>query len=123
MRPSRVTPVASTTSMPGPDSASWPRWIRCQSVMQPSSAEYGHVGETTARLGNVTPPSWIGVKRLGCGKFDSPVGKCLPDFLGEGDGAGLVAVQAKRVGGDRHALAGQAGDVALLHHGERLLHR
>src|SRR6185436_9651997 len=114
MRPSRVTPVASTTSMPGPDSASWPRWMRCQSVIAPSSAEYWHMGDTTMRLGSVTPPSWIGVKSLGCGNLDSPFGKGFPDLCREGHGAGLVAVQAERVGGDRDALAGEAGEVSLL---------
>src|SRR5262245_40426595 len=123
MRPSRVTPVASTTTMPGPDSASWPRWIRCQSVIEPSSAEYWHIGDTTMRFGSVTPPSWIGVKSLGCGKRDSPVCECLSDFLRERHRARLIAVQAQRVGGDRHTLAGQAGDIALLHHRQRLLHR
>src|SRR3954451_190788 len=36
--------------------------MKCQSVMEPSSATYWHIGETTMRLGSVTPPSWIGVK-------------------------------------------------------------
>src|SRR5437762_8302954 len=114
MRPSRVTPVASTTSMPGPDSASWPRWMRCQSVIAPSSAEYWHIGETTMRFGSVTPPSWIGVNNLGCGNLDSSLAKYFSQFLGEDNGARLIAVQAERVGGDRDALAGEAGDGALL---------
>src|SRR6187455_1298879 len=54
---------------------------------------------------------------------DASLGERFADGLGEGGRARLVAVQAERVGRDRHALAGQAGDVALLHHGERLLHR
>src|SRR5205085_7098013 len=36
--------------------------MKCQSVMEPSSATYWHIGETTMRFGSVTPPSWIGVK-------------------------------------------------------------
>src|SRR5436190_15746057 len=36
--------------------------MKCQSFRQPSSATYWHIGETTTRLGSVTPPSWIGVK-------------------------------------------------------------
>src|SRR5687767_13977003 len=53
---------------------------------------------------------------------DVSLGERLADGLREGRGARLVAVQAERVGRDRHALAGEAGDVALLHHRERLLH-
>src|SRR5882762_10839890 len=123
MRPSRVTCVASTISSPAPEYARWPRWMRCQSFMQPSSAEYWHIGETTMRLGSVTPPSWMGVKSLGSGNRDSPFRKGLPERLGKREGAGLVAVQAQRVGGDRHALAAEAGDIALLDHRQRLLHR
>src|ERR1051326_9507898 len=111
MRPSRVTPVASTTTMPGPDSASCPRWIRCQSVIAPSSAEYWHIGETTMRFGSVMPPSWIGVKSLGCDTLDPPLGEGCADLLRERHGAGLIAVQAERVRGHRHALAREAGDV------------
>ena len=39
--------------------------MKCQSFMQPSSATYWHIGETTMRLGSVTPPSCRGVKRAG----------------------------------------------------------
>src|SRR2546426_12597580 len=95
--------------------------MRCQSFMQPSSAEYWHIGETTMRLGSVTPPSWMGVKSLGSGNRDSFFRKGLPERLGKRDGAGLVAVQAHRVGGDRNAPPGQAGDMALLDHRQRLL--
>src|SRR3954469_26012927 len=35
--------------------------------MQPSSAEYWHIGATTTRLGSVMPPSWIGVNSFGDG--------------------------------------------------------
>src|SRR5437867_5800604 len=123
MRPSRVTWVASTISSPAPEYARWPRWMRCQSFMQPSSAEYWHIGETTMRLGSVTPPSWMGVKSLGGGNRDSFFRKGLPERLGKRHGAGLVAVQAYRVGGNRNAPAGEAGDIALLDHRQRLLHR
>src|SRR5712692_9837485 len=90
--------------------------------MQPSSAEYWHIGETTMRFGTDTPPSWMGVKSLGSGNRDSFFRKGLPERLGKRHGAGLVAVQAQRLGGDRHALAGEAGDIALLDHRQRLLH-
>src|SRR3970282_900874 len=48
-----------------------PRCTRCQSLMQPSSAEYWHIGDTTMRFGSVTPPIWIGVNSLGSGNVDS----------------------------------------------------
>src|SRR5258708_39154048 len=91
--------------------------------MQPSSAEYWHIGETTMRFGRVTPPSWMGVKSLGGGNRDSFFRKGLSQRFGKRHGAGLVAVQAQRLGGDRHALAAEAGDIALLDHRQRLLHR
>src|SRR3979490_2017881 len=97
--------------------------MRCQSFMQPSSAEYWHIGETTMRLGSVTPPSWMGVKSLGSGNRDSSFRKGLPERLGKRRGAGLVAVQAQRVGGDGYAPAGEAGDIALLDHRLTLPHR
>src|ERR1700694_122261 len=97
--------------------------MKCQSFMQPSSAEYWHIGETTMRLGSVTPPSWMGVKSLGSGNQDSFFRKGFPERFGEGHGAGLVAVQAQRVGGDRHALAREAGHLNPLDHRQRLLHR
>jgi hypothetical protein len=42
-----------------------PRCARCQSVIEPSSAEYWHIGEITTRLGSVMPPIWIGENRWG----------------------------------------------------------
>src|SRR5712692_4804444 len=90
--------------------------------MQPSSAEYWHIGDTTMRLGSVTLPRRIGVNSSGCGNRDLPFEECLPDLAGEGHRAGLVAVQAQGFGGYRHAPAGEARTVALLHHRQRLLH-
>ena len=55
MRPSAVTAVASIVNMPALDWSSWPQWTSCQSVAQPSIAEYWHIGETTMRLRNRTP--------------------------------------------------------------------
>src|SRR3954465_12515145 len=90
--------------------------------MQPSSDWYWHIGEMTMRLGSVTPPNSSGVKSLGSDNFDLPFLECLPERLGKGGGAGLVAVDAKRIGGDGHSFSRKAGDVALLHHRERLAH-
>src|SRR5258706_141963 len=47
----------------------------------------------------------------------------LAQRLRERHGAGLIAVDAQRVGRHRDALAAQAGDIALLDHAEHLLHR
>src|SRR5258706_13210166 len=123
MRPSRVTLVFSTTNRPAPEQAMLPRCARCQSVMEPSSAEYWHIGETTTRLGSVMPPSWMGSNSLGGGNRDSFLREHLAQRLREGDGARLVAVDAQRVGRHRDALAAQAGDIALLDHTEHLFHR
>src|SRR5512134_1011378 len=123
MRPSRVTPVFSTTNRPAPEQAKVPTCTVCQSVMEPSSAEYWHIGETTMRLGSVTPPSSIGVKSLGRGNGYAFFSKDSSEFSCEQRRSRLVAVQAKRVGRDRHALAREARDVALLDHAERLLCR
>src|SRR4051812_19472932 len=119
MRPSGVTPVASTIISPAPEHAYWPRCIRCQSVMRPSCAEYWHIGDTTTRLGSVTPPSSIGVNSFGF-KADVPSGRGdrdisslerLAQLFREVHRAGLVAVQAQRIGEHRQRLAGQAGDI------------
>src|SRR3954454_21741678 len=116
MRPSGVTPVASTTKRPAPEQANWPRCIRCQSVMQPSRAEYWHMGETTMRLGRVMPPSSIGVNSLGCGNRDSFFLERAPQLGREFRGAGLVAVQAHGVRRDGYALAPEADHRAALDH-------
>src|SRR5687767_13665815 len=97
--------------------------MTCQSVIDPSRAEYWHMGETTTRLGSVMPPRSSGVKSLGRADRDVSFLERFSQCRGEGRGSGLVAVQAERVGGDRHALALEARDVALLDHRERLLHR
>src|SRR3954471_9683881 len=123
MRPSRVTWVASTIIRPAPEYARWPRCTKCQSFMLPSSAQYWHIGEMTMRFGSVIPPSAIGVKSLGCGNGDSFFSEFLPEGFCKRNRLRLVAVQAKRIGGDGNSLAREAGDDALLHHRERLLHR
>src|SRR3954466_7261710 len=97
MRPSLVTAGASIPTSPASAIAIVPRCVRCQSLMQPSLAEYWHIGATTMRLGSVTPPSWMGVKSLGSGKLDSFFQERLADRLRERHGARLVAVQANGV--------------------------
>src|SRR5688572_28747779 len=123
MRPSRVTLVFSTTNRPAPEQAMLPKCARCQSVVQPSCAEYWHIGEMTTLLGSVIPPSLRCSNSLGSGNGDSFIGERLAQRLREGHGARLVAMDAERVGGDRHALAIQTDDGALLDHRQRLLRR
>ena len=42
--------------------AYWPRLMMCQSVAEPFSDMYWHMGETTMRFGSVTEPRVKGVK-------------------------------------------------------------
>ncbi|MCC2633832.1 MAG: hypothetical protein K0S48_1718 [Ramlibacter sp.] len=63
MRPSGDTAVASTISKPAPDTARLPRWIMCQSVAEPSSAEYWHIGAMTMRLARRRAPMEKGSNR------------------------------------------------------------
>ncbi len=90
MRPSGRTAVASIVRSAAPESASWPRWIRCQSVMHPSSAEYWHMGAITIRLRRSRLPTRIGWKRADCAMMISPCaarqkratsGMCSPPHL------------------------------------------
>src|SRR5262245_50330577 len=62
MRPCRSTCVASTTTMPAPELASIARCPRCQSVAEPSSELYWHIGATWMRLVISTEPSLMGEK-------------------------------------------------------------
>src|SRR5262249_38798027 len=41
-----------------------PRCMRCQSLAQPSSAEYWHIGETTMRLASSSPATRKGVNKV-----------------------------------------------------------
>src|SRR6478736_4562777 len=63
MRPSTVTAVASIVTRPAPDIRSWPQWTKCQSVAQPSTAEYWHIGDTTMRFGSVSSRRQSGSNR------------------------------------------------------------
>lgn len=68
IRPSGRTAVASIVSSPAPERARWPRWIKCQSVMQPLTAEYWHIGAITIRLESSRPPTVTGVNKTLIGK-------------------------------------------------------
>jgi len=64
MRPAMFTLVASVmTSAPAP-SENCPRCIKCQSFAEPFSELYWHMGDTTTRLGSVSPRSVTGEKSL-----------------------------------------------------------
>src|SRR6185295_4631318 len=63
MRPIADTAVASIVNIPALDCSNWPQWTTCQSVAQPSTAEYWHIGETTMRLASASLRSLYGVNR------------------------------------------------------------
>ena len=67
MRPSRVTAVASTMISAAPPTARLPRCTRCQSLANPSSAMYWHMGDITIRLRNVIPRIFSGLSRSASG--------------------------------------------------------
>jgi hypothetical protein len=46
-----------------------PRCTRCQSLTVPSVAEYWHIGETTTRLGMVSPRKRMGANIGGGGRL------------------------------------------------------
>ena len=64
MRPMASTWVASMQNIAAPDSARLLMWVKCQSLAEPSSAEYWHIGDTMMRFASVSPRKLIGVKRL-----------------------------------------------------------
>ena len=63
MRPIASTSVASMQNIAAPESARLPRWVKCQSLATPSSAEYWHIGDTTMRFFSVRPRRLIGENR------------------------------------------------------------
>src|ERR1700684_2635709 len=73
MRPPASTAAASVKTSPAPPTARLPKWTRCQSLLNPSSLEYWHMGETKTRLGTVTPDNWMGENKSDLDK-ESPLG-------------------------------------------------
>ena len=67
MRPRGSTAVASMQTSPAPPTARLPRCTRCQSLANPSSEEYWHMGETAIRLRKVTLRISSGVIKLAAG--------------------------------------------------------
>src|SRR5271170_4167785 len=63
MRPCGLMSVISVITRPAQPSEKLPRCIRCQSFAEPLSELYWHIGETTTRLGNVSPRNVIGENR------------------------------------------------------------
>jgi hypothetical protein len=51
-------------SSAAPERARCPRWMRCQSVMHPLTAEYWHIGAMTMRLANSRAPTRSGVNSV-----------------------------------------------------------
>src|SRR5581483_6366628 len=63
MRPCGLTLVISHITSPAAPSDMLPRCIRCQSLAEPLSELYWHIGETTTRFGRVKPRIVIGENR------------------------------------------------------------
>src|SRR5580658_9297119 len=63
IRPCGLTSVISHITSPAQPSEKLPRCIRCQSFAEPSLELYWHIGDTTTRLGSVSPRSVIGENR------------------------------------------------------------
>src|SRR5260221_14789105 len=63
MRPMASTCVASMQNIEAPDSARLLMWVKCQSVAEPSSAEYWHIGETMMRFDSFRPRNSIRANR------------------------------------------------------------
>ena len=64
MRPMASTAVASMQNIAAPDSARELIWVKCQSVAEPSTAEYWHIGATMMRLASFRSRNWIGEKSV-----------------------------------------------------------
>src|SRR5215210_6961122 len=73
-------------SSAAPDSASWPKWMTCQSVMHPSWAEYWHIGAITMRLASSRAPNRRGVK-----SFARVIAASRDCGLGNASKGGLLA--------------------------------
>ena len=71
-RPRGSTAQFSVNTMPNLPSANLPRWTRWKSFTSPSVARNWTMGETTQRLGAVTPRILNGEKRSGFCKGRSP---------------------------------------------------
>src|SRR3984957_4260818 len=63
IRPCGFTSVISHITSPAQPSDILPRCIRCQSLAEPSLEFYWHIGDTTTRLGSVSPRSVMGENR------------------------------------------------------------
>src|ERR1700761_7509103 len=64
MRPMASTWVASMQNIAAPDRDRLLMWVKCQSLAEPSSAEYWHIGATMMRLASVRSRNLIGVKSV-----------------------------------------------------------
>src|ERR1700756_778178 len=63
MRPIASTWVASMQNIAAPESERLLMWVKCQSLAEPSSAEYWHIGDTMMRLASFRPRNSIGENR------------------------------------------------------------
>src|SRR6202050_4082092 len=63
IRPIGLTSVISHITSPAQPSEKLPRCMRCQSFAEPLLELYWHIGDTTTRLGSVSPRSVMGENR------------------------------------------------------------
>src|ERR1700720_347262 len=63
MRPRELTLVISHITSPAHPREKLPRCIKCQSLAEPLLELYWHIGDSTTRLGKVSPRSVMGEKR------------------------------------------------------------
>src|SRR5215510_8970236 len=93
MRPCGLTLVISHITSPAQPSDILPRCIRCQSLAEPLSELYWHIGETTTRFGRVRPRMVIGENRtLAIGRTS---------FQYKNSNAGTVGVNGDHQAADR----------------------
>src|SRR5262245_16500519 len=96
-------------SSAAPESARWPRWITCQSVIQPSTAEYWHMGAMTMRLASSNSPTrngvnsalmshlWDRLREMKGGAVITPPALCA-ERESRPTGPGSAQPQARRIG-------------------------
>jgi hypothetical protein len=109
IRPSGVTAVISTITIPAPDKDSEPKCCRCQSFAEPSTALYWHIGDTVMRLGRIRPPMVIGENK-GDGIRNSTTDLRRPGLSGET----LTSSARKEITGPRRKIDNEVATFAVL---------
>src|SRR6185312_9664824 len=114
MRPAGSTAVCSTTSSPAPDSDNEPRCCRCQSLADPSSALYWHIGDTAMWFARVIPPRAIGSNKRLAGFINTPRRLGLPRGYFPASEIGAVNARGGRAPAPRIAQAAAVDPRAIV---------